>query len=272
MSELRDVLVIEDEAVVRQAVERVLTPEGLVVDLAADADDAREHLDRNRFRALVCDLMLPASSGFDLIPTARDIYPLSQIIVITGYATLDHALDSFHAGVFDFLPKPFDTDEIRGVVGRAVAFHDLQAAGTPVGSIARRLEKRDPAVDAYRLGRHAWVTIDADGSATLGAAETLGPALGRLHSIELPILGDRLPQGRALARLISADRAIHRVWSPLSGQVIAVNDSLADEPSLLMASPFDRGWLAKIVPDSLDEAKRLESIPRLATAAANEPS
>ena len=122
MSQQFDVLVVEDEPVVLRAAERILHTEDLTTESALDAESAVERLSRNNFQVVLSDLMLPGSSGFDLIDRVREHDSSAQFIVITGYATIENALESFVRGAFDFIPKPFDPGELLGVVHRAIRF------------------------------------------------------------------------------------------------------------------------------------------------------
>jgi DNA-binding NtrC family response regulator len=115
-----DVLVIDDEPVVRDAVVRVLRAENLAVATAADAASGLAHPDLRTCRLVLCDLMLPDRSGMDLLATLRALRPDLPVVLITGYATPDHAVRAREAGAADFLAKPFETEELLDVVRRCL--------------------------------------------------------------------------------------------------------------------------------------------------------
>ena len=120
-----DVLLVEDEPVVREAVARILRPEGLTLDRVEDVDGALARLRKADYRVVLCDLMLPGFSGFDLLERVTGDRPQLPVILITGYATIENALSAFKKGAFDFLPKPFDVAELLGVVRRALKAVEL---------------------------------------------------------------------------------------------------------------------------------------------------
>lgn len=240
MESSKDILVVEDEPVVLDSVRRCLLVEHLTVDLASDAATAFELLRQGEYKVVLCDLMLPGSSGFRVLETIRREHPLTESIMITGYATREHVIESFRRGAFDFLPKPFDVDEQLAIVTRALRFQRQAASEETDARVA----------DFRRLGRHAWVLIDRDGSATLGAAETFRGTVGEIESIWLPALEQRTAQGETCVRIQGRDRLVHRVRAPLSGRVIAVNQALESAPDLVDRDPYGRGWLVRIVPDS----------------------
>jgi len=116
-----DVLVIDDEPVVRDAVRRVLEAEGLSVATAEDAATGIAHPAARDCRLVICDLMLPDRSGEEVLRDLHASRPGLPVVLITGFATPDHAARAQEAGAADFLAKPFEVDELLGVVRRVLA-------------------------------------------------------------------------------------------------------------------------------------------------------
>lgn len=112
MSETWDVLVIDDEAVVRDAVRMILAGEGWRVAQAGDASAALAHEALASCRLIFCDMMLPGQSGLDLVRELRRLRPDVPIVLITGYATIENAARASEAGATAFLAKPFDDTEL----------------------------------------------------------------------------------------------------------------------------------------------------------------
>lgn len=253
MTSRLDVLVVEDERVVREAARRILLGEELAVATANDVGQAVGILESTPCRLVLSDLMLPGASGFDLLKLARDRWPSMAVIVITGYATLENALTAFREGAFDFVPKPFDVGELLGAVRRALRFstdtEQLQAPSpsTPDLNAGGGSEDR-----CFLLGGHSWARLHADGSATLGAAETFRDLMEEIALVNLPGQREHPKQGKLLARILTPQEIVYRVWSPLSGVVLATNPILASTPNLVNRDPFGEGWLAHIIPDNLD--------------------
>lgn len=125
MSRPWDVLVVDDEAVVRGGVKLVLEPEGLTVAQAATVAEALSSEALNQCRLLLCDLMLQGESGLEVVSEARRRRPALPIVLMTGYATDDNAALGAASGATDFLAKPFDDvellDQVRRVLGDAHA-------------------------------------------------------------------------------------------------------------------------------------------------------
>ena len=238
-----EVLVVEDDRVVLEVVARLCRSEGLRVDEIARVDGALENLARTTYRLVLVDLMLPGGSGFDLLAALTADHPRTPVIIISGYATAENAVKSLRQGAFDFLPKPFDVEELLGVVRRGLRYR--QRHGEAADERSRSGERR------YFLGRHSWAATDSEGMATLGAAETFYGVVGEATKIELPTAGAHTVQGQTLARLRSHEE-VHRIWSPLSGLLVAVNAELEGAADRIARSPLDAGWLARIVPTDLD--------------------
>jgi len=267
-----DVLLVEDERVVQEAAARILGPEGMSVDRTGDVTGALARLRAAEHRIILCDLMLPGFSGFDLLARVASDRPQMPVVVITGYATIENALRAFKKGAFDFLPKPFDVPELLGVARRALACAERRW-WNPFEP-ARDLLGADPAAARSRrayLGQHAWAAV-AGGTVTIGVAESWPGLIGPIAELRLPEPGARVTQGLAFAEIATADQSIHRIWAPLSGTVLSTNPEIGRDPDLLNRAPFSSGWLVRIAPADLEgemDALTLRSGTSVATAQAS---
>ena len=127
-----DVLVVEDEPVVRDAIRMVLEHEGFRVAAAPDGAVGLLHPALTDCRVLFCDLMLPGRSGLEIIPEIRRRRPTMPIVAITGYPTTENETRARAAGATAFLPKPFDAAELlewmRRVLPRAAALGEEKSS------------------------------------------------------------------------------------------------------------------------------------------------
>jgi two-component system phosphate regulon sensor histidine kinase PhoR len=119
MNQVR-ILVIDDEKVIREGVERALGKSGYSIAKAEDGSQGVELLKSNEFDIVLTDLMMPGMDGFAVLDWIRENQPHIQVIVITGFATVSKAVSAMKQGAFDFVGKPFTPDYIRVVVSRAV--------------------------------------------------------------------------------------------------------------------------------------------------------
>lgn len=114
------ILIIDDEKVIREGVERALSKRGYQIAKAEDGDRGLELLKAQQFDIVLTDLMMPGLDGFAVLDWIRENQPHVQVIVITGFATVTKAVTAMKQGAFDFVGKPFTPDYIRVVVDRAI--------------------------------------------------------------------------------------------------------------------------------------------------------
>jgi two-component system phosphate regulon sensor histidine kinase PhoR len=114
------ILVVDDEKVIREGCREVLTLEGYEVVLAENGEQGLKMIEEVHFDVALLDLMMPGISGFDVLSHIKALHPDTSIIVITGYATLEHSIEAMKNGAFDFIPKPFSPDQLRVVVSKAI--------------------------------------------------------------------------------------------------------------------------------------------------------
>ncbi|MBW2030298.1 MAG: response regulator [Deltaproteobacteria bacterium] len=116
------ILVVDDEKRIREGCRTVLAQEGFDVEVAEDGFSGLKKVQEAHFDLVLLDLMLPGIQGMDILEEVRAKHPDIVVIVITGYATLEHAVEAMKKGAFDFISKPFSPQDLRGVVGKAIEY------------------------------------------------------------------------------------------------------------------------------------------------------
>ena len=116
----RRILVVDDEERVREAVKRVLTEAGYHVYLAVDGKEGLSLVEKESPDLVLVDLMMPVMDGMEFLDQARRHYPELTSVVITGFATLEKAVEAMKQGADDFLAKPFKPRDLKLVVERAL--------------------------------------------------------------------------------------------------------------------------------------------------------
>jgi DNA-binding NtrC family response regulator len=114
------ILVIDDDKVMRDACQQILTRQGYRVEMAANARQGLALLEKVSFDAILLDLVMPDLDGLETLKKIRAIDPESEVIIITGYGTIQSAVESIKAGAFHFLSKPFTPDDLRHLVARSL--------------------------------------------------------------------------------------------------------------------------------------------------------
>ena len=116
------ILIVEDEPGIQLAIRGLMRREGHVTEVATTGAEALELLENRRFDLVLTDLSLPDGvSGLDLVRHVAQFQPETPVVLITAYGSESVARDARAAGVFDYVPKPFNNDQIRAVVRRAIA-------------------------------------------------------------------------------------------------------------------------------------------------------
>jgi two-component system phosphate regulon sensor histidine kinase PhoR len=126
-TESRDyhILVVDDERDIRDGSDRILTREGYKVTTASNGEEALRCVEQTRFAIVLLDLKMPGMDGLEVLRLIRESHPETLIIVITGYATIETAIEAMKRGAYDFMPKPFKPDQLRIVVDRAIELKQL---------------------------------------------------------------------------------------------------------------------------------------------------
>jgi two-component system phosphate regulon sensor histidine kinase PhoR len=119
-------LVVDDEMGIREACKRALTSEGYGVDLAEDGNLGLQKIKETPYDLILMDLMMPGIGGLDLIKKTNEIDPEIIIVVITGYATIETAVEATKRGAYDYLPKPFTPEALTALVKRGLEKRELR--------------------------------------------------------------------------------------------------------------------------------------------------
>lgn len=105
---------------------------------------------------------------------------------------------------------------------------------------------------------HLWAKPEADGTMLVGITDFAQDQLGGVIFVDLPAVGEHFAQGASCASIESV-KVTSDAIIPLSGEIVAVNEALADTPELLNDSPYDKGWLVRVKPDDPAESGRISA-------------
>ena len=112
--------------------------------------------------------------------------------------------------------------------------------------------------DLKFLKSHEWARIEDNGQVTVGISDHAQSLLGDLVYVELPVVGDTVTLGGAVA-VVESVKAASDVYSPISGKVVAVNAALADKPETINEDAYGEGWVLVVAPSDADELNELLS-------------
>ncbi len=117
----RTILVIDDEQIVHESVKRILEQEAYEVHSAMRVDQALDFLNRYSYDLVLTDLIMPDRSGMEVVEAIGRDHPDTGVVMFTGFATVDTAVQSIKLGALDYLPKPFTPDELLETCAKALA-------------------------------------------------------------------------------------------------------------------------------------------------------
>jgi DNA-binding NtrC family response regulator len=115
------IMVLDDEPIVCKRLKPALEKLGFEVDTFTRSFEAMHEIGKTRYDIIITDLKMEGIDGMRFLQEAKKTHPETEVIVITGFATMETAKESFKKGVFDFIAKPFNLSEIQRVVERAAA-------------------------------------------------------------------------------------------------------------------------------------------------------
>ena len=101
-------------------IRKILTKKGHHVEQAFTKDEAMEKINRHHFKLILLDLRIPGVKELELLKAIMETQPDARVIIITGYASIETAVETARIGAIDYLSKPFTPDEIRNVTDKAL--------------------------------------------------------------------------------------------------------------------------------------------------------
>jgi CheY-like chemotaxis protein len=252
-----DILVIDDEQVIIDAVVKICSSENFTVDSAVDAQIALTKLVKNIYRLIICDIMMPGMDGFEFLDELNIRKINSALIMTTGFSTVDNAVRSLYSGAIDFIPKPFTTDELLSSVIRGMKYIEIQSL--------LKTQKDDSAVvyvpcpaKYYRLGYSSWASEESTGSILIGATDLFIKTIDNFTGIDLLSADEELIQGNSCAYFKDQSDRVYTLLSPVTGRILETNTEIVKDKTLLEKDPYFEGWLYRVLPsDSEYELEKL---------------
>ncbi|WP_421899489.1 sigma-54-dependent transcriptional regulator [Maridesulfovibrio sp.] len=133
-----NILIVEDETIARDNLTHVMTEAGHTVIAVGSGTEALQKIGKQEFELVLTDLMLPGMNGIELLEHIKEIQPATQVIVITGHATVDTAVVAMQKGAHSYIAKPLNLDELRAQVHNAL---ERQALSVEVLRLRQVLEE-----------------------------------------------------------------------------------------------------------------------------------
>jgi len=119
-------LIVDDEASLREMLEIMFDAEGYVVDVAPDGAQAMDQLRHQAYDLILTDMRMPGSDGLQLLEQVKQLHPETLVILMTAYSTTSQAVEAMKLGAYDYIVKPFNNEDIRLTVKKALEYSSLR--------------------------------------------------------------------------------------------------------------------------------------------------
>ncbi|MDP1832400.1 MAG: response regulator [Geothrix sp.] len=253
------ILAVDDEAVVLDSFRRILVLEGFSVDTVEHGPEALGLVQRHDYDFVFTDLKMPDMDGVEVVKAVKHLRPDVDVVVITGYGSIETAVETLQQGACEYVQKPFTADELGEFVKKLLIKREarIEMSRRPsVRVVSPEMADGVPASEfcvtggSFLSAGHAWVRIQPEGRVRIGIDDFVRKALGTVKEVVLPERGQTVRQGETLFTLEGAAGTVH-VAAPISGRIEHGNLDLKNAPGILIQSPYDRGWVCLMTPSDL---------------------
>lgn len=253
------ILAVDDEKIVLDSLRKMLALGGYSIDTVEHGAEALGLIRKRDYDFVFTDLKMPGMDGVEVTKAVRHLRPDIDVIVVTGYATIETAVETVKLGAMEYLEKPFTEDELLAFVRKAVikrqdrldkqVRHKIRPVRPGTGESKSRFELNVPA-GAFVSPQHAWARIELNGAVRIGLDDLIRKIFTDIDAVELPPPGKKIDKGDTLFSIRYGDYRLD-IPAPLSGTVISVNAEQAEHPEWLAIKPFELSWMCRLEPSKL---------------------
>lgn len=254
------VLAVDDEEIILDSFRKILVLDGYSVDTVQTGREALGLIQKHHYDFCFTDFKMPEMNGIEVTKGVKYLRPDIDVIIITGYATIESAVDAMKFGAMEYIQKPFSEDELIDLVKKAlIKRHDrIRKQNLPKVKIVHVYQSDYTENTQFVIPGgvfisqgHAWITIEQNGSVRVGIDDFATKFIGIIDRVELPHIGMKIKVGQSLFSVIQNTRSI-TFQAPVSGKVLNVNKKLAISPDDLTNNPYGKNWICVIETDNLD--------------------
>jgi len=253
------ILAVDDEGIVLDSFRRILVLEGYDVDTVENGPEALNLVQRHDYDFVFTDLKMPIMDGVEVVKAVKHLRPDVDVVVITGYATIETAVETMKHGASEYVQKPFTAEELSEFVNRLLVKRQARIEGQKQPTVRIVSPSQAETVPAgefcvpggsFISGGHAWVRIESDGQVRIGIDDFAHKAVGKVSQVVLPTPGKEVHAGETLFSFKREGQEI-RFHAPVTGKVMEDNAALRIDPSLVASSNYKDGWICRIQPTDL---------------------
>ncbi len=252
------ILAVDDEAIVLDSFRKILVSAGYAIDTVESGREALGLVQRNKYDFVFTDLKMPEMDGLDVVKGVKHFSPESDVIVITGYATIESAVNAMIFGAMDYVQKPFTEDELVDFT-RKCLIRRQDRMQKQISPTVRVVATERPRAHEFALpggvfisGGHVWTSVTVPGIVRLGMDDFTRKMIGRIEGVDLPVKGAVLKKGERLFGIRQGGH-VANFYAPVSGTVQEVNADLPQHLDWLVHHPYEKGWICSMKPEHLSQ-------------------
>jgi len=254
------ILCVDDEEVILGSFRKILVLDGYAVDTVETGREALGLIRTHNYDFVFTDLKMPEMDGVEVTKAVKHLRPDIDVIIITGYATVETAVETMKHGAMDYVQKPFTEDELLAFVKKFLIRRQdrIQKMLKPTVRITHLSTVESTRANEFAIPGgvfiapgHTWAAVDEDGETRVGIDDFATKLIGRIDEVMLPNLGMIAQKGQPL---FSVRRGKRRVpfRAPVSGRVVNVNSRVSSSAEALDKTPYENNWICIIDADRLD--------------------
>jgi len=251
---------VDDESVILDSFRRILVLDGYCVDTVEKGSEALGLIQTHSYDFVFTDLKMPEMDGLEVTKSVKHLRPDIDVVIITGFATVETAVDCMKFGAMDYVQKPFTEDELLEFVKKLFIKREDRINKTlkPKVHITNLKEAIASATPEFQIPGgvfisegHCWANVNEEGTVKVGLDDFAKKIIGKIDSIGLPNLGMVVKKGQSLFTINQGQKSIS-FKSPISGKVKELNKFINQELESLNMTPYDINWVCEIDADELD--------------------
>ena len=268
------ILCVDDEEVILGSFRKILVLDGYSVDTVETGQEALGLIQTHHYDFVFTDLKMPAMDGMEVVKSVKHMRPDIDVVVITGYATVETAVECMKFGAMDYVQKPFTEDELLAFVKKALIKRQdriqkqlkpmVHITHSPEAESARTGEFNIPGGVLISQG-HCWAALAQDGSAKVGLDDFAKKLIGPIDAVEFPNVGMTVKAGQPLFSVRQKHRSV-QFLSPIGGRVMRINQELGEDLDALEMTPYHKNWVCAIEGENRDVEVPALKIGRSAVA------
>lgn len=268
------ILCVDDEEVILGSFRKILVLDGYSIDTVETGQEALGMIQKHHYDFVFTDLKMPMMDGVEVCKSVKHLRPDIDVIIITGYASIETAVETMKYGALDYVQKPFTEDELIDFVKKSLIKRQdkIQKQLKPKVHITHMPASDDFAKGEFSIpggvfiaNNHTWVSMNQEGIAKVGIDDFAQKLIGKITSLELPNLGMNVKAGQPLFTIKQGNRSV-TFTSPVSGKVSQINTLLKDNLEALDITPYERNWVCALDAENLDNEIKEMKIGKSAVA------